>query len=224
MGAYPLPSRDAPPRETISFHPARQAPTVSSAALARRRMAIAWTKRILPLGALALLTSLAVWPEFAYRSAQEERVLRATLRSLEGAGHMARLRYQSVDEKGRPYTITAATAAQTSPDRIDMTAPVGDILMQNGVWLRAEAKRGVYLRQEGQLDLAGDVWLFRDDGTTMRSETATIDLKSGGAAGADPVSAEGPFGTLDAMGFASVDKGSVVQFTGPARLVLNAKP
>jgi lipopolysaccharide export system protein LptC len=51
----------------------------------------------------------------------------------------------------------------------------------------------------------------------------SMDLKSGAAASSQPVHAEGPFGTLDAQGFALVDKGAVVQFTGPARLVLNEK-
>jgi lipopolysaccharide export system protein LptC len=37
------------------------------------------------------------------------------------------------------------------------------------------------------------------------------------------VHAEGPFGTLDAQGFALTDKGSVIQFTGPGRLVLNGR-
>ena len=40
---------------------------------------------------------------------------------------------------------------------------------------------------------------------------------------ADRVHAEGPFGSLDAQGFAVTDHGAVVQFTGPGRLVLNAR-
>ena len=33
--------------------------------------------------------------------------------------------------------------------------------------------------------------------------------------------AEGPFGVLDAEGFMLTDKGTAVEFTGPAHLVLN---
>jgi lipopolysaccharide export system protein LptC len=36
------------------------------------------------------------------------------------------------------------------------------------------------------------------------------------------VHAEGPFGTLDAQGFAVTDRGAVIQFPGPGRLLLNA--
>ena len=70
-------------------------------------------------------------------------------------------------------------------------------------------------------------WLEQDASASERvaqlTESAAVDMKNGAAAGTQPVYAEGPFGTLDAHGFALVDKGSVVQFTGPARLVMNGK-
>ena len=53
----------------------------------------------------------------------------------------------------------------------------------------------------------------------MRTSSAAIDLKNGAAAGAEPVHAEGPFGTLDAQGFTVTDKGAAMQFAGPAHLV-----
>jgi len=66
------------------------------------------------------------------------------------------------------------------------------------------------------------VHIYRDDGTTLTTSTAAVDLKAGAAAGADMVHAEGPFGTLDAQGFALIDKGAVIQFSGPGRLILNS--
>ena len=50
---------------------------------------------------------------------------------------------------------------------------------------------------------------------------ASIDLKDGAAAGAEPVHAEGPFGTLDAQGFTVTDKGTSIQFAARRGLVLN---
>jgi len=75
----------------------------------------------------------------------------------------------------------------------------------------------------GQLDLSHDVTLYRDDGTTLHTQSASIDMKASAAAGNEPVHAEGPFGTLDAQGFALTDKGDVIQFVGPARLILNGE-
>ncbi len=193
---------------------------LSPGRMARRRAMVLWSKWLLPVVALGLLASIALWPEFE-RQTDEARVAVRRLSHVEGSGRLVNARYQSVDERGRPYTVTAASAVQAGPKRVNLTTPKGDITLQNGSWLMVQSKHGVYLQHTGQLDLSGNVLLYRDDGTTIRSATASVDLKRGGAASSDDVSAEGPFGTLDASGFALVDKGSTIQFTGPARLVLN---
>jgi len=71
------------------------------------------------------------------------------------------------------------------------------------------------------LDLSHDVQLYRDDGVTMRTQSAAVDLKQGAAASSDRTHAEGPFGQLDSQGFTVLDKGSTIQFQGPAHLILN---
>ena len=93
--------------------------------------------------------------------------------------------------------------------------------MENGTWLMVQSKQGVFLQHSSQLDLSQDVVLYRDDGTTLTTSSASIDVKNGAAASGDPTHAEGPFGTLDSQGFTLTDKGAAIEFTGPARLVLN---
>ncbi len=193
------------------------------ARIARRRLMIVWAKRLLPLIALALLSSIALWPEIARQTAASQAALRAWRAGLSASGQMVNARYHGVDEKNRPYTLTAATARQVSPERVNLTQPRGDVTLESGNWLMLKAQRGVYIQHVGELDLEGDVTLYRDDGTTLHSATATLNLNQGGGVSNDITNAEGPFGTLDAMGFAITDKGAVVQFTGPARLVLNGK-
>jgi len=195
--------------------------TITQHAIARRRLLVLWSKRLLPVAALALLTAIVMWPQLE----QVQEAGRQALHRLMGVdgGRLLDARYRGVDERGRPYTLTAATAVQVSPERVDLTTPKGDVTEANGTWLMLQSNDGVYIQHSGKLDLSGDVVLYRDDGTTMRTATAAIDLKQGAAAGADTVSAEGPFGTLDAMGFALVDKGSTIQFAGPARLILNSR-
>ena len=112
---------------------------------------------------------------------------------------------------------------QTGPTRVDLVAPKADMVLENGSWLYVEAREGAYLQPSAQLDLSGDATVYRDDGTTLHSASAALDLKAGAAAGSEPTHAEGRFGTLDAQGgFTVLDKGAVVQFAGPARLVLRA--
>jgi lipopolysaccharide export system protein LptC len=194
----------------------------SAAAIARRRWIVALTKRLLPLLAVALLATVALWPEY-HRDAEQGRVAYRRSPLIPESGQLTDARYHGVDEHGRPYTITATVAHQLSPERIDLTRPAGDVSLESGTWLMVRAQQGVYLQHAQQLDLSGKVFLYRDDGTSLVTDSASLDLKAGAAAGAAMTHAEGPFGTLDAQGFAATDGGTVIRFTGPGRLVLNGK-
>jgi len=188
--------------------------------IARRRFLITVTKWLLPLGAMALLATIALWPELDRATAKARLAIGRISGEVTG-GSLIEARYNGVDEKGRPYTMTAATARQLDPQRVGLTMPKGDITLENGTWMMLAAKQGTYMQQLSQLDLVHDVTLYRDDGTIMRTAAASIDLKVGAAAGSDPVHVEGPFGVLDARGFAMMDKGTSIDFTGPAHVVLN---
>ena len=193
-------------------------PTASG--IARRRWMVRWTKRVLPLLSLSLLALMVMWPEIDRQEARD-RIAFRRLGQVAEAGQMTDARYRGVDRHSQPYMVTAVTAVQATPTRVDLTAPKADVTLQGGNWLMIRARRGAYVQHAGQLDLSGDVTLYRDDGTTLDTPAAAIDLHAGAAAGHRWTHAEGPFGTLDAQGFALLDKGDVIQFTGPAKLVLN---
>jgi lipopolysaccharide export system protein LptC len=198
---------------------ARQVPT--AARIARRRAAVSLTKYALPVAALALLGSIAAWPELV-RVRDQARIGFRRVASVDpGSGRLRDAHYRGVDERGRPYTITADWAAQAGPVRVNLGEPKGDIVPENGGWLMVQSHDGVYMQHSGLLDLSHEVVLYRDNGTVMRTESATLDVKTGAAASDDQTHAEGPFGVLDAQGFTLTDKGAAIQFRGPARLVLN---
>jgi lipopolysaccharide export system protein LptC len=197
---------------------ARALPTEGG--IARRRFLITLTKWLLPLVAMVLLAMIAVWPEIDSLTNKAKLAMTHVSADVRG-GKLVEARYNGVDEKGRPYTVTAATAWQMTPSVIGMTLPKGDITLENGTWLMLTAKEGTFVQDSNQLDLVKQVTLYRDDGTTMHTESATIDLKAGGAAGAEPVHVEGPFGMLDAAGFTVTEKGSAIDFSGPAHVILN---
>lgn len=188
--------------------------------IARRRFLITLTKWVLPVAATGLLASIALWPEIQDAATKARLALNHVAGEVEG-GKLLDARYNGVDEKGRPYTITAATAWQIDPQRVGLTMPKGDITLANGTWLMLTAKTGTFIQHLDQLDLVKDVTVYRDDGTTMHTESASVDMKAGAAAGSEPVHAEGPFGVLDAHGFTVMDKGAAIDFPGPAHLVLN---
>jgi lipopolysaccharide export system protein LptC len=188
--------------------------------IARRRFLITVTKWMLPLGAMALLALIALWPEIDRATMKARLTLNHVSGELDG-GKLLDARYNGVDEKGRPYTVTALTAWQIDAERVGLTMPKGDITLENGTWMMLTSKEGTFVQHANQLDLVKDVTLYRDDGTTMHTESASIDVKAGAAAGSEPVHVEGPFGVLDAQGFTVMDKGTAIDFPGPAHVVLN---
>lgn len=212
--------RTGPDRLSAAGAPARRrAPT--AAGIARRRVMVTATKFVLPIAALALLGSIAVWPELSRVREQGRIAFQRVFSLTPDSGRLLEPRYRGVDERGRPYTVTADWAAQAGPQRVNLGEPRGDIVPEGGGWIYVQSHDGVYVQHSGQLDLSRDVVLYRDDGTVMQTQSASLDTKNAAAASNDQTHAEGPFGTLDAQGFTLVDKGAIVQFHGPARLVLN---
>jgi lipopolysaccharide export system protein LptC len=208
-----------PPPATLSGWD-NPAATVKVPPLRRGRL-VRIAKYLLPVVALALLSSIALWPEIS-RTIERGRVTWHRLTSIDpNSGTMRRPRYRGYDGQNQPYTVVADTADRVGPERFNLRLPRGDLTLHNGTWLQVRSKRGAYFQHTDLLDLFQDVMLYRQDGTIMNAASATIDMHGGAVTSNDPTHAEGPFGTLDAEGFTLLDKGNIVQFHGPARLVLN---
>jgi lipopolysaccharide export system protein LptC len=201
--------------------PSRRRRALSSGQLARRRVAVAIAKRLLPLAAVGLLATVALWPEFESASDRGRVAFRRVVEVRPDALHVREPRYQGVDELNRPYTVTAASAVQAGQeDVVQLQQPRADLVLSDGGWVYLEAREGRYAKPENKLDLDGQVTIHHDDGTQFVTESAEVDIASGNASGDRPVAAQGPFGTLAADGFRLFDRGQVVVFTGHARAVL----
>jgi lipopolysaccharide export system protein LptC len=138
---------------------------------------------------------------------------------------MTNARYFGTDDKGQPYTVTAEGVRQRTENEsaIDLVSPKAEVTMNSGTLLSAAATTGLYDRDKQQLDLSGEVSLLQDKGNQLHTSAAQVLLKDGTASGTAPVRGEGSFGTMEAQGgFDMTDRGRIVHFKGPARLVLNA--
>lgn len=141
-----------------------------------------------------------------------------------GALSLVNARYLGTDTSGQPFTVTAESVreADGGDDNIDLTAPQADISLNDGTWLMVGADTGRYHRESQTLNLEGAVNLFQDQGYQLHTESAVILLEQGTATSSMPVQTQGPFGRLESQGFDLQDKGKVVFFTGPAKLVLDS--
>ena len=168
-----------------------------------------------------LLSIVALWPEFDRAEDRARLSFRRVTQGVTEAVRVVRPRYRGLDEQARPYNITAATAVQSAVEApVELEKPRADMFFSDGSWGLLESSEGRYDKTAGTLDLSGDVTLWRDDGTTMSTTSAQVDVSGGRAQGDEDVAAQGPFGTLTASGFRLEDRGRVVVFTGNARVVL----
>ena len=224
MSGSRLPAADAPRgpgrgARRLVLVPSRARRASSAGSLARRRVLVRIGRVLLPGLALLLLASLALWPEFD--RVEERARLSYRVGVSAGGAQVVAPRYDSVDRDGRPFTVTAETAVQDGgTEALDLARPQADVFTSGG-WLMIQAERGRYDRRAERLDLAGDVTVWEDRGTQIRTARATILTAPGTAEGDAPVAAQGPFGVLDAAGgFRVSGRGDTVLFLGPARVVL----
>lgn len=179
----------------------------------------------LPAVAIVLLLLVVAVPLFRGGGDQFKPGELATKALGPDALSMTNARYSGTDAKGQPYSVSAKGVRERTGDdkRVELAAPQADVTTENGTWLSLSAESGLYDRQGDTLDLTGQVSLFQDQGYELHTDAMTLNLKDGTAKSSAPVDGQGPFGELKAAGFDLHEKGRVVVFTGPARVVLSGQ-
>ena len=199
----------------------RRRNTATLAAIARRSAVVTVSKKLLPMAGVALLVALGLAPSWHY-GPDKERVTYHMGKTIgKDSSRMQGARYHGVDQQGQPFTVTANNAIQQGPNNVALTHPVGDITLKSGAWLELGSNTGMFNQKSQILNLAGNVTLYRNDGTTVTTSKAAINLQSGNAYGTAPTNVQGAFGTLHAdHGFVLTNRGAEITFNGPATLTL----
>jgi len=183
---------------------------------------VALMKVTLPAIGIGLLLLVTIWPRvaplfdrlrFAAIDLKEARELR-----------MINPRYAGTDRSGHPFVVTAAVGRQV-PARDDVVSLDGvkaDMQSHSGAKITVTADSAVYQTQTQYLDLFGHVTVVHENGTTIVTPSARLDVANNAAEGHDPVEGHGPSGDLSAQGFQIIDKGDIVVFTGRTNLLLKS--
>lgn len=134
-------------------------------------------------------------------------------------------RFESKDNKSRPYTITAEKAIQSEiqKDKIFLDKPLADMSTLSGNWFAIEADQGEYTKDQKEILLEGNVRLFQDQGYFVKTKKLLIYLEQGIAQSDNPVQGQGPAGILKAKGLTALQKENKIVFKGPAQLILHNK-
>ncbi|WP_269714951.1 LPS export ABC transporter periplasmic protein LptC [Caulobacter sp. NIBR2454] len=146
--------------------------------------------------------------------------------SLEKAATVVRMtnpRFFGRDEKGRPFRISAKSAARDDKDInvILLEQPDVSLAMDGPSATRATARTGIYRESDRTLKLQGDVKFSDASGYRFAAQEANVDTRAGRVVGQGPVRGEGPGTQLNANGYTVEDKGDRVIFRGRVRARLN---
>lgn len=183
---------------------------------------VAWAKVVLPLMALALLSTLFLFsrtpdPEDALPFADVD------LAQLASEQRLSRPRFAGALEDGRAVTLTAESATQETgqPNTIhlatveaEMTLPTGDVVTLN-------ADQGVFDLAGQLLDLAGAVRAATLGGYRLASERISLAMTEMRLTAPGAVALSGPGLTLEAGGMelTGAQGQALFSFTGGVRLL-----
>ncbi|MCH8001621.1 MAG: LPS export ABC transporter periplasmic protein LptC, partial [Proteobacteria bacterium] len=186
---------------------------------------VGFMKVLLPALAAALMLLVVAWPQFTVDDGGFRLSVSKLAPDQADSLTMLNARFDGLDEKDRPYMLTADMATQSDGDEdlIELELPKADITLEDGTWLALTARSGTYRQQSKILDLAGSVSLFHDRGFELRTEAARVDLARGVAEGVQPVRGQGSVGFIEAEGFRVLDRGARIIFTGKARMIVNSE-
>lgn len=184
---------------------------------------VGFMRYALPLGALLLLGLVVIWP---LATGREEgfRISFTDAPDLDGSLRMVNARYLGVDNRNQPYTVTAAEASQPDPNSplVALKDISADVFTDNGSgqWVALTAREGLYQRETRQLDLAGDVSIYSDQGHEIHTARAHVDLGARTADSDAPLDGQGPLGLLQAGNFYLDDTAQAMFFGGGVKMTV----
>jgi len=116
---------------------------------------------------------------------------------------------------GRPYDLTARTAAQdlTNPGVLEMSDVLAHVTMQDRSLMEVRAKTGVYDTKADVMLLKTNVVIKTSTGYTVLLDQAKIDNKAGRILSDHPVSVTMTNGTIESKGLEVLENGDLIRFT-----------
>jgi lipopolysaccharide export system protein LptC len=178
-------------------------------------------KRILALGAfLTIATVLAFF--FVQRMPRQLQMSYERLGRVKNDLTMMKPRLAGSDSKGEPYVITADRAVQDAhdPKKATLQNIEADLSLDKGNWVNARARSGMVDMTSGQLELYDGIDVFTASGYELHSNSASANLKQSVIHGHDPVTGQGPDGTLRADQFHADRATGILTLSGHVQMTL----
>lgn len=183
---------------------------------------IAWLKILLPLAALALLSTLFLLSD--KRDGLEDVPFADELKQGETANEgVSGPQYSGVTENGDVLTMTARRARPLGDGDVAADGLTAHLALKDGSSIDLTSPNGLMKEGEKRVYLDGGVTITTSQGYTLVTEAMSSALDSVSASSDGPVAGDGPLGTLQAgkmdIGPAN-DTGDVqILFTAGVKLI-----
>jgi lipopolysaccharide export system protein LptC len=127
--------------------------------------------------------------------------------------------YRGQDNKGQPFVLTAQSALQKSAADpiVDMQQLVAEMQLPNGI-AKLQAPSGRFNPINQQVEVAGPITFDGPNGYSLKSNAATVDLKTKTMNGSSGVSGTVPQGTFSANTMSADLDNRSVELDGHVRL------
>lgn len=188
---------------------------------------VGWAKVLLPLAALALLSTIFL---LARGTNNVQTIPYAALAAMAREQGMTNPNLAGVTDDGSAVSITAA-ALRPNPDSADafnIVAPVLVLDAIDGSRVEISAGEGAIDGRQKQMTLTGLVRLGTSSGYMMETTGIAADLASGVLSSLGPLEVQAPFGTLTAgkvVVMMSADGlGQQMVFNGGVHLLYDPQP
>lgn len=184
---------------------------------------VAWLKILLPLAALAILSSVV----FFANEADDTRTI--PFATEEGGDdttgpRINRPEFVGITSDGSAITLNAreVTPIDGSTENLKADAIAGKIQSANGRVIETTAIEGAFDLGANIADLMGEVHVTTSDGLTFVTQGLRARMDAAEASSEGPVAGEAPFGTFEAGSMELSDdkeKGNVLVFKNGVKLI-----
>ena len=178
-------------------------------------------KRILALGAFLFIAAVLAF-FFVQRMPRKVQMSYEQVGRVQNDLTMMKPRLAGSDSKGNPYVITADRAVQDArdPKKAVLQNIEADLTLDKANWINARAKSGLVDMTTGQLELYGGIDVFTANGYELHSASASANMKQSVIHGHEPVTGQGPSGTLRADEFHADRATDILTLSGHVQMTL----
>ena len=182
---------------------------------------VALMKRLLSLGAFLIIAAVLAF-FFVQRMPRQLQMSYEKLGRIENDLTMVKPRLAGADAKGNPFVITADSAVQDAhnPKKASLKNLEADLTVDKQNWVNARARTGMVDMDTGALELRGGIDVFTATGYELHSNSASANLKQSVIHGHEPVTGQGPQGSLRADEFHADRATNILTLSGHVHMTL----